>query len=477
MPSKQDNNPTYAEAMQQILDSVDGPIPVKEFSEQVLALHPSNAKNPLQAVRTQIRQQIGHLLVYFDAETIFPVRLAMQGVRFRIQLDRDSINSGLIEMYPLASYLRRNFPVGKVQFVDTDERPIEFRVKSRVEKINSPILGNYDITTLYASLGNWLRKHKAYHKDFILFTVFDWENGVFQLEHEKYSQRDPNLLEKRNQLLADLFYEMLENSSQEELYKYEAIPTVYARLPEKSGYPPDHWMTVLENDDRMIVDDWSIHYSDGRLSPLQELERELAGETREIPTVPFSKEQGNQIYRFKVALKYSPKIWREVEIQGKQTLAELSNVLVNAFNHEWDHLGGFWKLIPRNASTGKVRYREVELGTVNPFEESDGAKVKVAGIGLSEGDKLKFVFDFGDWIEHTLTLELITPSQSSMEYPREVARNKPKYLNCVKCKQKGKQSVAQWICITCSNKYQKDMVYCEKCSERHEDHYMEEILY
>jgi hypothetical protein len=178
-----------------------------------------------------------------------------------------------------------------------------------------------------------------------------------------------------------------------------------------------------------------------------------------------------------VALKYSPKIWREVEIQGKQTLAELSNVLVNAFNHEWDHLGGFWKLIPRNASTGKVRYREVELGTVNPFEESDGAKVKVAGIGLSEGDKLKFVFDFGDWIEHTLTLELITPSQSSMEYPREVARNKPKYLNCVKCKQKGKQSVAQWICITCSNKYQKDMVYCEKCSERHEDHYMEEILY
>ena len=196
----------------------------------------------------------------------------------------------------------------KVQFVDANEQPIEFRVKSRVEKVNNPILGTYDVTTLYASLGTWLRNHKAYHKDFILFTVFDWQNGVFQLEHEKYSQRDPILLEKRNQLLADLFYEMLENSSQEELYKHEAIPIVYARLQEKNGYPPDHWMTVLENDNRMIVDDWSIHYSDGRLSPWEELERELAGESREIPEVPFSKEQGNQVYRFKAALKYSPKI-------------------------------------------------------------------------------------------------------------------------------------------------------------------------
>ena len=246
---------------------------------------------------------------------------------------------------------------------------------------------------------------------------------------------------------------------------------------QKSGYPPDHWMTVLENDNRMIADDWSIRYSDGRLSPLQELERELAGETREISTVPFSKEQGNQVYRFKAALKYSPNIWREVEIQGKQTLADLNHVLVNAFNHDWDHMGGFWKLVPRKTSSGRVRYREVELGTLDPFEGGDGAKVKIVGIGLFEGDKLKFVLDFGDWIEHTLTLQSVAPSQPGEKYPRVAAQNKPKHVNCVKCEQESKQTVAQWICFTCSNKYQQDMVYCDKCSEKHEDHYVEEILY
>lgn len=54
MPNKQDNEPTYAKVMQQIIDSIDVPIPVKEFSEQVLALRPPKAKNPLQAIWTQI---------------------------------------------------------------------------------------------------------------------------------------------------------------------------------------------------------------------------------------------------------------------------------------------------------------------------------------------------------------------------------------------------------------------------------------
>jgi len=477
MPYKQDSGPTYAEIMQQILDSADRPVHVKEFSEQILALRPSTAKNPLQAVRNKLRQEIGRLLVFIDAETILPMRLAMKGVRFRLQLDRNTINTGLVEIDRLASYLQTTFPLEKVRFIDTNEQPIEFHVKSLVEKVKSPVLGTYDVTSLYANLGKWLRKHKAYHKDSILFTVFDWKNGVFQLEYEPYAKRNAALLSQRNQLLASLFYEMLENSPREELFKHEALPTVYNRLPDKSGYPPEHWMTVLENDKRMIADDWSIHYRDGRLSPLQELARELAGESREIQTVPFSKEQGNQVYRFKASLKHSPNIWREVEIQGKQTLVDLNNALVNAFNHDWDHMGGFWKLVPRKASSGRVRYREVELGDVNPFEESDGAKVKIAGIGLSEGDKLKFVFDFGDWIEHTLTLESITSSQAGMEYPRETARNKPRYVNCIKCEREGKQTVALWICFTCSNKYQKDMVYCEKCSEKHEDHYMEEILY
>jgi hypothetical protein len=478
MPRPQDTGPTYPEIIKKLLDSANGPILAKEFTEAVLALRPSTAKNPKQAIKTQLRQETGHLLVYLDQDTILPTHLAMNGVRFRIQLDRHAIDTGLVEIGNcLASYLPRRSSVQNICFIDAESQLLDFQLSSDTKKETDPFFGTYNSTNTYANLGNWLRKHKAIQKDYILFTLVDWQNGIFQIEHEKYAKRDAALLKQRNQLLADLFYEMLESSTHEDLYQHEAVPTIYARFPDKSGYPPDHWLTVLENDKRMVADNWAIRYSDGQLPPIMELERELAGESREIQTVPFSKEQGKQVFRFKAEFKDTPKIWREVEILGKQTLADLTSILVSAFNHDWDHMAGFWKLVPRKSSSGKVRYREVDLGDVNPLEEGDGAEIKIAEIGLSIGEKLKFVFDFGDWIEHILTLEAVATLQSGVKYPRETARNKPKYVYCIDCEQEGKQTVAEWICFICSNENQKEMVYCEKCSGNHEDHYLEEITY
>ena len=40
------------------------------------------------------------------------------------------------------------------------------------------------------------------------------------------------------------------------------------------------------------------------------------------------------------------------------------------------------------------------------------------GLGLAPGDELKYVYDFGDWIEHKITLEAITEPQADVKYPR-----------------------------------------------------------
>lgn len=476
MSPKQDRTPTYPEIIKSLLDLIDGPISTGELIEQVLLLRPSAAKNPMQAIKTQFRQEVGRLLVFLDKDTIIPIRLVMNGIRFRVQLDRDTSESGLIDITIMSSYLPSMFPAEKVGFTDADGRPLKFQFKKMTKKEESPFFGTHTTTYLCADLRSWLNNHKANEKDYILFTMQDWQNGIFQLEYEPYAKRNAVYLAQRNQLLADLFYEMLENSTDERLYEHEAIPTIYAKLPDKSGYPPDHWMNVLEYDGRMIADSWSIHYRDGQLPPLQELMRELSGETPDVPLVSISKEQGKQVYRIKAEHKDRPALWREVEILGKHTLADLSSTLVGAFGYDFDHLAGFWKLVPRKGS-GKVRYREVELGKINPFEEGDGAEIQIASIGLAEGDKLKFVFDFGDWIEHTLIVEAITESKAGVKYPRETARNKPKYVYCVQCKEEGRQTIAELICLTCSNEHQKEMVYCEACAASHEDHYVDEILY
>jgi hypothetical protein len=266
---------------------------------------------------------------------------------------------------------------------------------------------------------------------------------------------------------------MLEASSDEQIYTNRAVLTAHARLSEPRGYPGDHWLVVLQQDERMSWDGWMIHYSDYR-SPL---ERMMIPEGEElVEEEPYTSTEAQQVYRFKAALRHRPNLWRAIEIQGEQTLGDFDGILRDAFNHDpSDHLSGFWKRIRRGKGD---RFREVEIGDINPFEGGDAAELHVAGLGLKPGDELKYVYDFGDWVEHVLTLEEIVEPERKAEYPRIVDQNKPTYKYCLSCQNQGRKTVATWICIECSNEEQKQVIVCEDClSAEHEDHYSEELTY
>ncbi len=300
------------------------------------------------------------------------------------------------------------------------------------------------------------------------------------MEHEPHKQINTKLLESRNRRLADIFYELLENSSYERILLSEALPTAYARLPEKYGYPPYHWVMLLANNERMETNGWDIMYRDGEKSMLDDLFEEGSGNKRKPQKKSASKERKEQIFRFKAELKHRPKIWRAIEIQGKDTLEDFNRILVDVFDHDFDHLGGFWKLVPRaGTKRGVTRYREVDLGSVDPFGGGDGTDVTIAELDLAVGSRMKYVFDFGDWIEHVLTLDAIEPPQPNAKYPREAKRNTPRYTNCVECLKKGKETPAIHVCLTCTKNPDEERLLCEDCVEKHEDkeHYVEKILY
>jgi hypothetical protein len=492
MAGSKDKYPSYTSIISTILAEAQGSVPAKELAAQMLELHPSTAKNPLRAMLTHIREENGRLLIYLDPDTVLPLRLAYQGARFRLRLDKKATNTGLINLSDaFRTYLPEPFlrsPPVSLQFIDLAGSPIPFEKKLVSAPIQT-IFGKDTITSEHANLSGWFRSQKVRSQDHLLFTIIDWENGVFQLEHEPASQRNEKLLRGRNQLLADLFFHLLENETYESLYPHIAIPTVYAHLLDISGYPPDHWMVVLELDGRMTTNGIDIRYSDSGPSPFEQLLQGLSERTTPQPTKPISYEQSRQVYRFKAELAYQPKIWRTIEIQGKQTLAALDQALREVFNHDtYDHLGGFWKLVPRGGKENPLplrrkarkqrRYREIDLGNVDPLGGGDGARLKIGGLELSLGDKLKYVYDFGDWIEHTLTLEAIGAANKGIQYPREVERNQPEFVNCILCQKKGKQTVAKWICIDCSTGPEDEMVLCKKCVKKHdEDHNIEEILY
>jgi hypothetical protein len=437
-----------------------------------LTIWPSKAKNPLSAMRSHLRQDhAGRTLVFLDAKTILPLPIAMRGVRFRISLSRREAKRGALIIHPVFDYfLRRELDPPAVQLLDQKGHPLSVRVITIREQANTPF-GKQTIEHAAFDLGGWFRAQRVRRDDSILVTIEDWTNGAFRLEHEPAKHHRRKEIEQQDRELADLLFGMLEESSREVIYAHVAVPTAYARLSDPRGYPGSHWIEVVGRDPRMRYDGWAIHYSDWR-SPLEQ----MLYEEDPVPQPAFSPTQGRQVYRFKAALWHRPGLWRTVEIQGEQTLAEFDAILRDAFEHDaFDHLGGFWKLVRRGK--GK-RFREVDVGDVDPFGEGSGAEVHIAGLGLKPGDELKYVYDFGDWIEHRITLEEIGEPEKRVKYPRIVARNKPRYRNCQTCRDQGRESQATWICIECSNRQQREVLLCEDCLDReHEEHYAEEILY
>jgi Plasmid pRiA4b ORF-3-like protein. len=477
-PSPTGKIPNYAEILSEILPSVDGPVPVEELADQILQKRPSNARNPHQAALTKIREELGRQLVYLDAAHVLPLRLAYQGARYRIRLTKANLDHSALSVYDcFHHYLPFSFNVQNITFLNSQGDPIPSQVLKTPHTVTFSSEKSVEYQDPAVVLKEWFHSQKMYHKDHILVTIEDWEKGVFCLERERFGEQHPDLLAERNRYFADAFYALLETAKYEDIYIRVALPTIYARMPDKAGYPPDHCMVIVDNDPRMIADGWSIRYSDSGFSPLDRMIAETTGQSLIAPGQQFTEEQGQQVYRLRAQLKDVSSIWREIEILGKQTLEDLDHILRFAFKHDSsEHLSGFWKKVVRGGGLRK-RYREVDIGTVNPFEYAEGSDTAIAALKLQIGDQLKYVYDFGDWIEHTLELQSIGSSEKNVHYPREVARNKPKYQYCVDCQKEGRQTIAVWICYTCSNEEQRQIVLCEQCLEKHEDHYVDKLLY
>jgi len=470
---------SYDEVFKQVLPPLTEPISVDELVTQILTLRPSTAKKPRVAVRAQLRERsLRGELVFLDSKTILPGCLAMQGARFAVPLERQEVKRGALLISPaFPVFLRSKISPEEVRLEDESGRPLPVKIVAWKKKVKT-IFGPSKIERRAFELSDWFRAHHIRRGDYVLVTVEDWERGHFRLEHETARQRKRHQeeIEAKNQELSDLLFDQLEAARNESIYASKALPTALARMSDPRGYPGDHWLLVITADSRMRTDGFIIHYSDWT-SFLDDILKDVyAEETPPSTEVALSPEESRQVYRFKAALKYRKGLWRRIEIRGGQTLADFDYILRVAFEHDHgDHLSGFWK----RARRGKGRrYREISLGSINPFGEGETVDLSVAGLQLQSGDELKYVYDFGDWIEHLITLEELVEPEKDTEYPRIVAQNRPRYRYCESCKAEGRKTVATWICLDCSNREQREVRVCEDClMEYHEDHYAEEILY
>lgn len=467
---------TRREAIRQVITELDGPAAVNDVVKRVLALWPSQAKNPGAGVRQTIRyEEIGRSVIFLDKQTLVPIHLALQGVTFRIPLSRQEIKRGVLLVYPgFTCFLPDDGSFEKVELLDANDQLIPTRLVT-LKQTTKSVFGSHTSERPAFDLSQWYKKNKLKRDDSLIVTIVDWNAKRFRLAPESARARKHHQdeIKHQNQELADLLFETLEAARYEYIWGAEAILTAYARLSDPRGYPGNHWLEVIEQDGRMRWSGSDLRYADS-FSPLDRIL--LGPQEQRVDEVDYTPEQAEQVYRFKAALWYRKGLWRRIEIQGKHSLADFDRELRHAFEHDTsDHLGGFWKRVRRGNSR---RFREVDLGSIDPFGGGEAADLTIAGLGLEPGDELKYVYDFGDWIQHQITLEAIDAPEVGARYPRVVAQNKPRYRYCRHCKDEGRKTVATWICIECSDREQEEVLVCEDCLYKHHmDHYADEILY
>ena len=480
------NQFTRQQVIEQLAAQLDRPIAIKEFTQQVLAIWHSNAKKPETGVRQAIRDDyLGKVFLFLDNKTIVPTRVALKGVRLRVPLSDEERETHCIRFMPAFShivkeeYAFREPDEEDITLVAANGRSLITKFITQSKEVETPF-GTHTVKRLTVDLSNWRPIYDAQPGDSIIITILDWENGRYQIELEPASQRQlqAEAIAQRNQMLADNLYADLEMSRYEKTWGQKAVPTALIRLPQ-DDIIPDHWLWVMKEDGRM---EWSMREI-GYISEFSIMDiffGDAAGtedEEEEDEEIELSAAEKQQVYRFKAYLKHRKGLWRRIEIQGEQTLDALDRMLRTAFNHDdSDHLGGFWLLIPRGKGR---RLREIEIATIYPFGgDGFGDDTPIAALELEPGAKLKYVYDFGDWIDHRLELEAIDAPEPAAKYPRQTAQNRPRYRYCPVCKERGKKEIAAWICIDCSNAEQRDVLVCEACIEEfHPDHYADEILY
>jgi len=470
---------TLQQVIEQVVSELDIPISINEFAERVFSHYPTTSKNPRSSLRTTMRYELGKSLAFLDKQTVAPMSITMKDVRFRVSIGAQETKHKVIFIPYFEFFFNEQLKFENVRFVELPNKAIPFQlanIQLDDEEFWQGLLARKRSRQNAFALTEWFDSKGIKKGDSILVTVLNWKHGVYLLEHEEGKHRKNREIERANQILGDAIFAALEESRDEVAMTHEIIPNIYARLDTARSYPGDHWLNVIENDKRLKLDMGIITYTEN----LSMFERILAHDLENPQPLledSYSTGQLKDVYRFKVSFAFNSGIWRTIEIKASQRFKEFDKILRSEFGHDaGDHLGGFWKMV-RRGQTGK-RFREIEIGDVDPLGYGSAAKLHIGGIRLQKGDMLRYVYDFGDWIEHDILLEEIVQAENNVNYPRLVDRNKPKYFYCSSCKSKGRETIATVICGTCSNKQQKDVLLCNDCAEKkHLDHWVDTIIY
>jgi hypothetical protein len=267
---------TISDILQELSAHYDGVVAEREIMDRVLERRPSRAKDPYAGIREKLRYDGPRLgWVRLGGGELMPLRVALEGLRFRIIPSDDEFAADAIVWSKLTPFVSSNQPGLRLE--DSAGRALTARGASL--PIGEGMLGMSYSPAL--GLDDWFKRSKFEPGDSILITIRASEPLTLRLEREPAAAFHEQRVRDQERELLEAIAEQLGRSRSDLIFPQEAVLPAYARATWRTGYPGRPWQQLVAADPRMrLVDNLYIADSSyrrpfGRLFGEQEDEQAM----------------------------------------------------------------------------------------------------------------------------------------------------------------------------------------------------------
>lgn len=133
-------------------------------------------------------------------------------------------------------------------------------------------------------------------------------------------------------------------------------------------------------------------------------------------------------YIFKTYLFRDKKISRDIEIKENASLYKLAEAIINAYDFDFDHAFGFFSTISERYFDSERKYElfaDMEDEGIEPTGAGSVKKTKINEVWKNIGDKMLFLFDYGDNWRFVVELAGFGGTQPKQKYPRIIKKVGP----------------------------------------------------
>jgi hypothetical protein len=233
---------TISSILQELAREYDAVVSEREIFQRVLERRPSQAKDPYASIREKLRWdgvQVGW--VRLGQGQLIPLRIALQGLRFRVIPDEEEIAQGAVARIRL------------LPFVSPYHTDIELlgHAGRRLEGVGTVRESGYVPSSTLLPLGAWFKRSGFAPGDSILITIRSAEPMVLELEHEPAAAfRADDVLAQEHELIEALA-ERVERSRSNMLIPDESVLPIYIRAAWRTEYPGRPWQLLAARDRRL----------------------------------------------------------------------------------------------------------------------------------------------------------------------------------------------------------------------------------